>query len=423
MAIQALGIISGVILARALGPSARGEVAAVILWPAFLATIGNLGLPDALTFQASRATAPARTVLATGLTLALVLSVFTVLAALLVFPVVFAQHPASTLTSAYLYLVYIPTNLITLTFLAVLNGLGRFRSFQACRVLVIACTTGGLVALAVAESVTVTSVVAVNLVANFITAATAGVLVSRDSALDLRPSLPLTKELLRYGLQSHLGTLASSLNVSLDQLLISVFMAPAKLGLYVVAVTLTAPISLVGASVAMVALPYVAALKDPTIRATAARRLASLTLVMSMLCAIPLIAIAPLLIQIFFGSAYLGATGVARILIVATVALSSGRALSAILKAVGRPFDAGLGDIAAAVTTIVSLAIFLPLLDITGAAIASFVAYSVSFGWLARRAALSLGLPLGALLIPSRAELGWMADRLFRRRACSRRAS
>ncbi len=42
---------TGIITARALLPAGRGELAAMILWPVFLANISTFGFPSALTFQ------------------------------------------------------------------------------------------------------------------------------------------------------------------------------------------------------------------------------------------------------------------------------------------------------------------------------------------------------------------------------------
>ncbi len=40
MSLSAIGLITGVLVARLLGPIARGELAAVQLWGAFFATLG-----------------------------------------------------------------------------------------------------------------------------------------------------------------------------------------------------------------------------------------------------------------------------------------------------------------------------------------------------------------------------------------------
>ena len=53
--IQLIQAVVGVLLARILGPPDRGELAAVILWPTLITTIGSLGLAQSATYHASRA--------------------------------------------------------------------------------------------------------------------------------------------------------------------------------------------------------------------------------------------------------------------------------------------------------------------------------------------------------------------------------
>ena len=49
-----INALTGIITARALRPEGRGELAAMILWPVFLASALSLGVPSALTFQLKR---------------------------------------------------------------------------------------------------------------------------------------------------------------------------------------------------------------------------------------------------------------------------------------------------------------------------------------------------------------------------------
>lgn len=43
VAIQACGVVTGILTARLLGPTARGELATVILWPTILSNLGLMG--------------------------------------------------------------------------------------------------------------------------------------------------------------------------------------------------------------------------------------------------------------------------------------------------------------------------------------------------------------------------------------------
>lgn len=52
--IQLVTIVSGVIVARLLGPQGRGELAAIFLWAVILVDFGTLGLMESVTYAAAR---------------------------------------------------------------------------------------------------------------------------------------------------------------------------------------------------------------------------------------------------------------------------------------------------------------------------------------------------------------------------------
>ena len=112
--IQLLNVVTGVILARTLGPSGRGELAAVVLWPTMLWTVGNLGVVDSVTFHSARSTAPQRSIVSTSLAIALVQSAVLVAIGLVLVPLVLARQEASVVRDCLIFLASIPTSLVTL---------------------------------------------------------------------------------------------------------------------------------------------------------------------------------------------------------------------------------------------------------------------------------------------------------------------
>lgn len=392
LAIQAANVVTGIILARTLGPHDRGALAAVILWPSLLATVGSLGLPEAVTYYAARAGARHKTLLGTSLAIASVESVAMVLIGILLIPVVLGHLGAGTVRLALIFLAFVPINLFTLALMGILNGLQRFTAFHALRAIVVLVAAAAVVALAAAGSLRPATAALAYLGANAATLLAATILLVREGELGFCVSRRTAKDLLSFGLRSQTSGVSSILNERLDQLVISTVLAPAKLGLYVVAVTLTSLISLVGSSVAMVALPVLARLRSAPEQIAPARRLIALTLGLSTLVAVPMTVFAPQLVELFFGRSFRAAEGPARILLVAAVLLSTSRALGAILKALGRPLQAGLADAIALVVTVTTLAALLPLLGLVGAAVSSLLAYGVSLAWMVDRAARALGV-------------------------------
>src|SRR5215472_12860634 len=91
-AMQLLNVVSGVVIARSLGPAGRGELAAVLLWPALLAYLSGLGGADAITYLASRQPDRARDIGATGFVLALLQGAAVVGAGYVVLPAVLGHY-------------------------------------------------------------------------------------------------------------------------------------------------------------------------------------------------------------------------------------------------------------------------------------------------------------------------------------------
>jgi O-antigen/teichoic acid export membrane protein len=408
IAIHGLNVATGVLLARSLGPQGRGELAAVMIWPGLLAAVGSVGVVDAITVHTARANTSIGTLLGTGITLCLLQSGVLVAAGMLVVTVALAHYGSHTLHWAYLFLAYIPLYLLAMYLMAILNGMGRYSRFHALRFLVIGASTAGLVTLALVDRLTVGGATVVFLLAH-VAALVASALGLRTMLPTLRVDKEVARNLLWFGVRSHSGNLTSMLNERLDQLLISILLAPTQLGLYVIAVTLTSLTGLVGSSVSLVALPSLAQLPPGPAREQAAQRLVASTLIGSLAVTVPVLLLLPWLIGTFFGSSFQAAAPSARVLLLAAVVFSTNRVLSAILRAVGRPLDAGWAELLALAVTSVGLATLLPALGLLGAAVTSLLAYASSMGWMTYRAKSALGVPARSLLLPNRQLLSFAA--------------
>lgn len=391
--IQLLNAVTGVILARGLGADARGQLAAVILWPSLLAMLGALGISEAATYHAAKRTQPLGALVGTVAALAVVQSIILVGAGFVLLPLVLGRQDDTAVRAAHLFLAFVPLNLLALHLMGIVNGLQRYTAFQALRLGTVAVGCLGIVGLALEDRVSIPSVVAVYIAANLLAALTAAAFVVYAGAWPLGFSRALARSLLRFGVRSHTTSVAGQLNERLDQLLISLFLAPVYLGLYVVAVTLTSLSSLIGGSVAQVALPASAALERRVAHRTA-RRLVGITLTGSALVTLPLLVFTPEIITLFFGESFRGATDVARILLVAGVVLSTSRALGAVLTGLGRPLDAAVPELVALAVTLAALAALLPWLGLVGAGLASLIAYSVGLAGMLRRARRALVYPV-----------------------------
>jgi O-antigen/teichoic acid export membrane protein len=139
---------------------------------------------------------------------------------------------------------------------------------------------------------------------------------------------------------------------------------------------------MIGYSVMYAALPRVAQAESEQELRARAHQYVFLTFAATVAVTIPVLLLAPEILRIAFGSDFVKATGVTRVLLIASIALGTGRVLEAVLKGVNRPLHAGLSEGAGLVVTAVGLGALLPTMGLMGAAITSLVAYSVT-AWVA----------------------------------------
>jgi O-antigen/teichoic acid export membrane protein len=397
--IQGLTLFTGVVLARELGPHARGELAAVLLWPSILASLGSLGLAESATFHSARSVFRPDELLGTLLSIALVQAAVLASVGLIVIPRILGHYGTQTVHLGEAYLAFVPLNLVTLSLMGILNGRQHFRAFHALRIFVFVALACGLGGLALFDRLTVGTATTIYVVANLVAAGAASWFVLRLDVTTGRFSMDAARALVGFGIRSHASNVSSTLNQRLDQLLISAFLAPVKLGLYVVATTLTSAVSLIGWSIAMVVLPTIARTEGNQRKALAGRFI-GLTVALSTAATLPLVVLAPTVLGLFFGASFRSVADVARVLLIASVFLSVNRALEAALQGIARPLDAGIAEFIALGATVAGLAILLPALGLLGAAVASLVAYLISTAWMSRRLARVLGSSLSELLIP-----------------------
>jgi O-antigen/teichoic acid export membrane protein len=398
--LQLIGSATGIELARGLGVHHRGALAAAMLWPMLAGNLGTLGIEESTTYHVAREPKQAGRLAGSALSLCAMQSLLFGAVALVVIPIVLHRQPTDVIVSAWLYSLYVPLYMVSVTLNAVLNGLHRYEWFNVVLLTIALLTLGAQTLLLALGAMSVRALVIAFLVTQSLTTLYVAWLVRRAGVSRLSADSATMRRLFAFGIRSHASTVPSTLNYSLDQLVISAFLATTQLGLYVVAVTMSSFTILVGAAVAKAILPNVASREPGPDRDLLARRLISATLIMSALISVPVLVLATPLITLLFGHAFAPAAGVARILVVAAVALSTNRALEAVLRGVGRPLDAGVAEFVALGATAVGLATLLPTLGILGAGLASLAAYLVSMVYMTQRATRSLGISQLQLLTP-----------------------
>lgn len=344
-----------------------------VLWPSILASVGSLGLADSFTHHA------AKRLSVRAATIAKIIGVQTLIlipVGLALLPVLLADESPDVLRLTLLNLSFIPVYLAGSYAMSFVAGRGQLAAFQFLRGALFLVIVMGYSGALIAGQLTILSAVLIYLVAH---AAQLGcsLLVLHRAGRSRDQGEVSVRRLLSFGVRSHAATLPSMANERLDQLVLTVLATPRVLGLYVVAVTLTAPIVLVGTSVAYVALPEVSAHCQACGRRTALRY-AGTGLVVAALLAMCLAIFADTLIVLVFGASFAGAAAALPWLLLGSVFLAVNRVASACWKGLGLPGHASLAETIGLLLTVPGLLLVVPRYGFVGAAAVSAVAYGAA---------------------------------------------
>jgi len=208
------------------------------------------------------------------------------------------------------------------------------------------------------------------LAALFALVATRRVVDGLSLAFDAR----FAREALALGLRGQIGNVVQLLNLRLDLLLVPLFVDLRAAGIYLIAVRMSEVVSQVASAAAAFLFPAVARLEPGQTRLT--EETVRITLVVVIAGGLVIAILAPVLLGLFFGSAYVAGTAALRITMVAMVPLAIQRLIASDLKGRGRPGLVSISATFALGATVVGDVALIPAFGIEGAAVASFVAYS-----------------------------------------------
>jgi O-antigen/teichoic acid export membrane protein len=399
-----LSLVAGVVLARTLGPYGRGLYALALVAPSAITLVANLGISQALTYHLARKTYRVEQLIGQAIALAVILG--GVAALLLVAVTAVAGKwilPGVALNLVLIAAASIPLALFFYFSLSFEQGLEKFIGFNALYFVNAAALVLLLIPLFLSRGNVTFAVTAWSL--SWIPTAAVGLfLLSRAGRLNIRLDLQVAKPLLRFGIVGYLGFMTNYLNFRLDTFLVNIFANPTQVGFYAVAVGLAETIWYISSAAATVLAPRVASADAATSEITTGR-VSRVVFATSLLGALALAVVAPLLIRILFGSVFSPSVAAVWLLLPGIVTLSVSRVLSSYLLGRNRlkvDFFASLAGLA--MTLVLDLTL-IPRYGFAGAAIASSVAYTTTMlanlMWVVRNSQLTVR----TLLVPTWADV------------------
>lgn len=235
IASQALTLISGVVVARALGVEGRGVLALLWLLPLTIVLLGGIGIPQATTFYVARELDNARAVVSISIRISLLLAVILSLGyatGLLLLSDGQEFSASDALLSSALIPMFLAQNLGV----AALLGMKRYRAFNAGRIvpaLLYALLVTTLFGLSIA---TLSSILIATVGAWAFGALVTWLLVFRKLPSTGEVAGAATSDVLSFGLRGVIGSVSPIDDVRIDQLMVGLLMDSRALGLYVAAI-------------------------------------------------------------------------------------------------------------------------------------------------------------------------------------------
>lgn len=397
----------GILVARALGPAGKGELALLQQFPAVAVLALGLGFGAANAYYVGRRTHAARDVVSDSLAFALAVSVLGVPATALVmraFVPALAEVPAATLALASATL---PAMIASGAIAGVLTGLGRLRGAALSQVLSSVTVLGLVVAFRIGGALTLPAVVLAS-VAGALVAVAVSLAATGVRGLSV-PSIARMRERWAYARRSYVTTLTGYLEMRQDVLLLGILSSASGVGIYSVGASF-AELLWYAPQVTTTPLMARAYEEDAAEGAALASRLARLTLAaMAVAAAVLALVLRPVIVALF-GPGFAPAAGVFAVLAPGIVAAGLSGQLSSFLSTHGRLFP-GVATLGLVVNLVLNV-VTIPFFGYWGAAASTTVSYTLGAALIVRAYLAETGQRPSDVLLARPADLAFAAAAL-----------
>jgi O-antigen/teichoic acid export membrane protein len=392
----ASGFITGPLLARTLGASGRGDLAAILVPLSLAPPLLGLGIPAFAYRELPRGRPLSEVIGSLGAPLVVIGAIVAACSV----PIADALAGGRDTVRLFLVIGFASTPIVLMVSLLVssLSALERWRAVMTANVIPFAVTLVSIAGLYVSGHLSVATAAAATIAGALVALAPGLGLLREAGRPAFRPAL--ARAGVAFGVKSWFGGLAMIANARLDQLVMITLVAPRELGLYAVATTLSTASNLATGALSPPLMTRIAAGQTYLLPKALRMTLAS-TIALNALLALG----TPVLLPALFGGEFRGAVAMAMVLLAANVAFAGAQVLSAALQADGAPVIPSIGEGIALVMTVLGLVVLLRPLGGLGAALVSLSAYSASFTFQLVMARHRIEGSYRLYLLPSRGDL------------------
>ena len=370
-----VNIATGTINARTLGPTGRGEQAAMIMWPQFLAYIVAVGLPASLIYNIKRHPEQSRQLFSAALWMGLILGSISSAIGVFLLPHWLGKYPAPVVHFAQWTMVLMPIATLTEIAIATYRAREEFSLYNRLRFLPPAMTLVGLITLVVVHKMTPFSAALVTHACCTFT----GILLISHLIRVYRPNtsrfVESARRLLRYSLRIFGSDVLIAVSQQLDQVLVVGFLSPNSMGIYVVALSLSRMLNVFQTAAVSVLFPKTAG--KPTVEVIAITgRAVRMTMALSIGVGLSLMVLAKPALILVYGAEFASALPVFWILVIEAIISGAISILIQAFMALERPGIVTVFQAAGLGLSLPLMLVLIPRYGVIGAGLALLVSTS-----------------------------------------------
>jgi O-antigen/teichoic acid export membrane protein len=410
VAMTVMGVVTGIITARWLGPTNRGLFALVTSLQLMLSNFVKLGIPQASVYYMRRKKVSASDVASNSmwfaLTLGSVLAVVCWVWRTWLLQNILKQAPESLVLPT---LILVPSVVLQFYFLGIAQAQERFREYNLRQIVPNLLSLIGMFVLLVVMHLNLLAVVWAQTAIGLFVTLWMTIRVHREAPIRLRVNVQLLREMLTFGSKSYVQQLAAQMHLRIDQFILVYLKSPADVGFYVVGVNIVSLLLRIPDAAGTVMFPRLAATDRQTAQITTTR-VCRHTLFLTGLGVVAMAAVAPIGIPLLYGHKFDEA-------IRPMLTLLPGALVMAIYQILTRSFTSdakqAINIFAASTALVLNVGlnfVLIPRYGASGAALANCLSYGTAATILLVAFLRESGLGLRRTLLVNRSDL----DDLFR---------
>ncbi len=373
-----IGVASGVIVARILGPTGKGTYALIAIFPGLILSFIHLGVAQSVIYHIKKEKATLAKQRINALLVACFVSSLSIVALIFLKDQLFSSFLKDVPSKYFPILLFlVPVAVIEAYSAAFLRAEEKFKLYNGILFLVNVLTFFGVVIVLLVYDLGLSGMVALLCARSILGAVLNLRFTYWRTSISFRPDFALLKKNIAFGFKSYMQTLTGFLHYKIDVFMLAALLSASDVGYYSIAVGLASLIFFIPESIGLVLLPKLAGLGEREANAFTTQVCRN-TLFVTAIPALGILIFGRLGIRLLYGTEYLPACKALYLLLPGVMAMS-------LYKIIGRNFTSRNKQEVTIFAGLVGLVIniglniyLIPRSGIAGAALATTVSYSIT---------------------------------------------